>query len=68
MYFSFFFYKYYGALHLEYNLVALLKRGLELKKLVFALGIAAEILFLCCACGKKRLQRIARPEGERPNY
>jgi hypothetical protein len=22
---------------------------------------------LCCACGKKALQRIARPEGERPN-
>jgi hypothetical protein len=21
---------------------------------------------LCCACGKKALQRIARPEGERP--
>jgi hypothetical protein len=32
--------------------------------LVFALGIAAEIF---CEATNKRLQRIARPEGERPN-
>jgi hypothetical protein len=24
------------------------------------------MLFLCCACGKKTLQRIAQPVGERP--
>jgi hypothetical protein len=27
---------------------------------------SSENVFLCCACGKKALQRIARPEGERP--
>jgi hypothetical protein len=31
---------------------------------VFALGIAVEIF---CEATNKRLQRIARPEGERPN-
>jgi hypothetical protein len=27
---------------------------------------SSENVFLCCACGKKILQRIARPVGERP--
>lgn len=33
--------------------------------LLFALGIEAKILF--CPARQKRLKRIARPEGKRPN-